>query len=142
MGAPRPPQAELLSLPTAGALQSSPALQPLVASVLARWRRHQKVAAADCDLEADEVSELQARAVTCAVTVLLPVLLHVRHMHGMLRTRICICHGTPCSRACRTPMRRAYHDAMQEQLEALAEAYADPEAETPGSDDEGDAEID
>ena len=67
MGAPRPPQAELLSLPTAGALQSSPALQPLVASVLARWRRHQKVAAADCDLEADEVSELQARAVTCAV---------------------------------------------------------------------------
>ena len=142
MGGHRPPHAELLSLPTAAALQSTPALQPLVASVLARWRRHQKVAAADCDLEADEVSELQARAVTCAVTVLLPVLLHVRHMHGMLRTRICICHGTPCSRACRTPMRRAYHDTMQEQLEALAEAYADPEAETPGSDDEGDAEID
>ena len=42
----------------------------------------------------------------------------------------------------RTPMRRAYHDAMQEQLEALAEAYADPEAEKLGSDDEGDAEID
>ena len=144
MGGHRPPHAELLSLPTAAALQSTPALQPLVTSVLARWRRHQKVAAADCDLEADEVSELQARAVTCAVavTALLHALLHVRHVHGMLRTRICICHGTPCSRACRTPMRRAYHDTMQEQLEALAEAYADPEAETPGSDDEGDAEID
>ena len=31
---------------------------------------------------------------------------------------------------------------MQEQLEALAEAYADPAAEKVESDDEGDAEID
>ena len=31
---------------------------------------------------------------------------------------------------------------MQEQLEALAEAYSDPQAEKMSSDDEGDEEID
>ena len=60
--------------------------------------------------------------------------MHAHAMHAHAHT----CHA----HAMRTPMRRVYHDTMQEQLEALAEAYADPEAETPGSDDEGDAEID
>jgi hypothetical protein len=88
VGGHRPTQSELLSLPTAAVLQSSPALQPLVSSVLGRWKKHKKAAAADGDLEADELTELQ------------------------------------------------------EQLEALAEAYADPAAEKVESDDEGDAEID
>ena len=69
------------------------------------------------------------------------MLMHMPHTHARMRMRAPAMH-TPCAHAMRTPMRRVYHDTMQEQLEALAEAYADPEAETPGSDDEGDAEID
>jgi len=88
VGGHRPAKSELLSLPTAAALQSSPALQPLVSSVLGRWKRHKKLAAADGNLEADELTELQ------------------------------------------------------EQLEALSEAYADPEAEKMSSDDEGGDELD
>ena len=64
------------------------------------------------------------------------MLMHLPHTHARMHARTCHAH------AMRTPMQRVYDDAMQEQLEALAEAYADPEAETPGSDDEGDAEID
>ena len=62
MGGHRPAKSELLSLPTAAALQSSPALQPLVSSVLGRWKRHKKLAAADGNLEADELTELQVSA--------------------------------------------------------------------------------
>ena len=62
VGGHRPTKSELLSLPTAAVLQSSPALQPLVTSVLGRWKQHKKVAAADGDLEADELTELQACA--------------------------------------------------------------------------------
>ena len=45
---------------------------------------------------------------------------------------MCMLH-VPCTHHAHT---------MQEQLEALAEAYADPAAEKVESDDEGDAEID
>ena len=82
VGGHRPAGAEMLSLPAAAVLQSTPALHPLVTSVLSRWKRHKRAAAADGELEADELTELQ------------------------------------------------------EQLEALAEAYTDPEAEKPPSDDE------
>ena len=59
------------------------------------------------------------------------MLMHMPCMH----TRTPAMH-TPCAHPC-----NAY--TLQEQLEALAEAYADPEAVKMGSsDDEGDAEID
>ena len=62
MNGHRPTKSELLSLPAAAVLQSSSALQPLVTSVLGRWKRHKRMAAADGDLEADELTELQVRS--------------------------------------------------------------------------------
>ena len=73
-------------MPAAAALQSSPALRPVVAEVLASWQKHKRAAmraAAAEGMEADELAELE------------------------------------------------------EQLETLLEAYTDPDAAPPPSEDEG-----
>ena len=54
---------------------------------------------------------------------------------------MCMCHAHPCSCHAHT-MDTHHHHAVQEQLEALSEAYADPEAEKMSSDDEGGDELD
>ena len=69
-------------------------------------------------MEADELTELQVLLLRCSSR---PNRAYTIHVH------------TPC-----TP----HLHPTQEQLEALAEAYADPQAEKMSSDDEGDEEID